>query len=109
MTTETKVEAVAITRYHEELSGMVAGPALYEEQTEYVLYADHVSAITALKGEVAENEGVIRVWRRRCEEAERLLDEVREIQRSHYGDGVGLHLAMIRWARECDALTKETP
>lgn len=37
------------------------------------------SALDALRGEVAENEGVIRVWRRRCEEAERRVIAVAEL------------------------------
>lgn len=46
---------------------------------------------------------------RRVGELERRLSEVREIQRTNYGNGIGLHLEMILWAREYDALTGADP
>jgi hypothetical protein len=121
MTTETKVEAVArleITAHgrgewsaHESAEGM------------FVLYAQHQSALDALRGEVERLrdqciclQGVVGQYKverleaaLKADAAERRLAEVREIQRSNYGNGVGLHLEMILWAREYDALTKESP
>lgn len=54
---------------------------------------------------IEEVEDHVAVTQRKADAAERRLIEVREIQRTHYGDGVGLHLAMIRWARDYDTLT----
>jgi hypothetical protein len=106
VTTETKVEAVAITRYHEELSGMVAGPALYEEQTEYVLYADHVSAITALEGEVERLRGkhsdlIARIQSTVTNVA---VPKMTESRAEYFKAGARATIAAVN-----DALTKESP
>ena len=37
----------------------------------------------------------------------RLAKEARELQRKHYGDGCGLHLSMIDWAKKFDALAAQ--
>lgn len=41
-----------VTRYHEEISGMVAGPALYEGQQEWVKWEDHQHALSSPRQEV---------------------------------------------------------
>lgn len=80
MTTETKVEAVA-HRIFSERTGYW-GPwrnghlPEFADPTVRIELAYPASALDALRGEVAENEGVIRVWRRRCEEAERRVAEL---------------------------------
>jgi hypothetical protein len=136
VTTEAKVEAVALSIKPAVFYVRVSDdPARISASTGFPSYscvavvtlaeheqivARHAAAITALEGEVerARIAGIdacdklTMLWQKdidRADAAERLLNEVREIQRSHYGDGVGLHLAMIRWAHECDALTNETP
>lgn len=57
----------------------------------------------------ADHAATVAELRAKADAAERRLSEVREIQRTHYGDGVGLHLAMIRWARDYDAITGADP
>lgn len=58
------------------------------------------SVVAALEAEVEENEGVIRVWRRRCEEAERRVAELLKAVRAAHDR---LHYLTIKNGLKLDA------